>query len=107
MKATASIALMVIGFLLIIFGLSYFGLNMDRFFAPRQEALRRQVFEQSNSYNSGMVRDLENIQMQYNSATPEQKVGLRAIAIHRFEVYPEESLPSNLANFYNQLRNSQ
>lgn len=107
MKVSVNIALMVIGVFLVIFGLSYFGLNMDRFFAPKQEALRRQVFEKSNSYNSGMVRDLENIQMQYNAATPEQKAGLRAIAIHRFEVFPKESLPSNLANFYNQLRNSQ
>lgn len=103
MKIVAGVGL----FLVLMFGLSYYYLSLNRFFAPKQEELRRQVFEQSNSYNAGMLRDLENIEMQYNAASPEAKAGLKAIAIHRFSVYPAESLTPHLASFYNQLKAAQ
>ncbi len=79
-------------------------MNFDRFFQPRQEALRNQTFHESQAYNDGMIRDLEGIQQQYLDATPEGKQALRAIALHRFSVYPEEKLPPNLQLFYHQLK---
>ena len=107
MKTTFAIIGTIVMFIAVIFGLSYFSFSMDRFFAPKQEALRRQVFEQSQAYNAGMLRDLENIQMEYQIATPAGKAALRAISIHRFEAYPEDQLPADLHNFYNQLKAAQ
>ncbi len=38
---------------------------MYKFFAPRQEAVRRQVFETSRAFNQGMVQELQNMQFEY------------------------------------------
>ena len=51
-----------------------------------------------------MVRDLENLQMAYLDADQEHKDALRAITLHRFSVYPEDKMPANLRNFYEQLK---
>jgi len=87
-----------------IFGLSYLGYESYKFFAPKYRQVDNQVFKESEQYNDGMIRDLENLQMEYVKATAEQKDALRAITLHRFSVYPEDKMPSNLRNFYNSLK---
>ena len=64
----------------------------------------RRIFETSQAYNQGMVRDLENLQMQYVQATPEQKTALKATILHRFAGYDQERLPVGLRKFYSELR---
>ena len=93
------IALVIAG----LFGLSYFGWATYNYFAPKYEQTRRDVFEKSRAFNEGMIRDLENLKMQYGQATPEQQAGLRAMILHRFSVYPTEQLPPDLQLFYSQL----
>jgi len=51
-----------------------------------------------------MIRDFEDLQVEYIKADKEHKDALRAIVLHRFSVYPENKLPPNLRNFYNDLR---
>jgi hypothetical protein len=75
------------------------------FFAPKAAKVQAQVFHNSQQYNEGMVRDLENIQHEYIHSTPEEKRALRALAIHRFEVYPIDQMPPDLQNFYRGLQN--
>jgi len=87
-----------------IFGLSYLGYESYKFFAPKYRQVDNQVFKESEQYNDGMIRDLENLQMEYVKATAEQKDALRAITLHRFSVYPEDKMPPNLRNFYNSLK---
>ena len=87
-----------------LFGISYLGYMSYSFFAPKYRAVDNQVFKESEQYNDGMVRDLENIQMEYMKADAAGRQGLKAIALHRFSVYPEDRLPPNLRNFYDQLR---
>ena len=94
-------AVMVLGF-----GLTYVDWASYNFFAPKYENTRRQVFEQSNAYNAGMIRDLENLQMEYQRADSNQKDALRPIMLHRFSVYPEDSMPANLRSFYHQLQSN-
>jgi hypothetical protein len=88
----------------LVFGLSYLGYRAYEFFAPKYRAVDNMVFKESEQYNDGMVRDLENLQMEYMQATPEQKAGLRSIILHRFAVYDENRLPGNLRAFYQDLR---
>lgn len=107
MRDSLKVAAAIFASLAALFALAYLGLNFDRFFAPRQEALRNQVFHESQAYNDGMLRDLENMQMQYNDATPAGKDALRAIALHRFSIYPQDKLPANLLAFYSQLKDGQ
>jgi hypothetical protein len=91
-------------FFALIFGLNLFGLANYSFFAPKYRAVENQVFKESEQYNDGMIRDLENLQMEYIQANADQKQALRAIVLHRFSVYPEDRMPPNLRNFYNDLK---
>ena len=97
----------IVGLVLLIllgFVLSLAGYESYKFFAPRYTAVDNQVFHESQLYNDGMVRDLENLQMAYLDADQEHKDALRAITLHRFSVYPEDKMPANLRNFYEQLK---
>ena len=89
----------------VMFGLSFLSYQAYDYFAPKYRAIDNNVFKQSEQYNDGMVRDLENLQLEYMNADKEHKDALRAITLHRFSVYPEEKMPPNLRNFYNDLRN--
>ena len=89
---------------LLVFALAFGGYEMYKFFAPKYRAVDNEVFKQSEQYNDGMIRDLENLQLEYIKATAEQKDALRAITLHRFSVYPEDKMPPNLRNFYNDLK---
>jgi hypothetical protein len=91
-------------FLAVIFGLNMFGFVNYSFFAPKYRQVDAEVFKQSEQYNDGMIRDLENLQMQYMSANTDQKAALKDIIIHRFSVYDTNKLPPNLFNFYTDLR---
>jgi hypothetical protein len=91
-------------FLALCFGLNLFGLASYSFFAPKYRQVDNQVFKESEQYNDGMIRDLENLQMDYINADKDHKDALRAIVLHRFSVYPEDKMPPNLRNFYNDLR---
>ena len=91
-------------FLALCFGLNLFGLANYSFFAPKYRAVENQVFKESEQYNDGMIRDLENLQMEYINADQAHKDALRAIVLHRFSVYPQDKMPSNLRNFYNDLK---
>jgi len=86
------------------FGLSFLGYESYKYFAPKYRQVDNQVFKESEQYNDGMIRDLENLQMDYINADKEHKDALRAIVLHRFSVYPEDKLPPNLRNFYNDLK---
>jgi hypothetical protein len=90
--------------LAVIAGLTFLGYESYSFFAPKYRAVDNQVFKESEQYNDGMVRDLEDLQLQYINADAEHKDAIRAIVLHRFSVYPEDKMPPNLRNFYDQLR---
>jgi hypothetical protein len=75
-----------------------------RYFAPKYEATRRQVFEQTKSYNQGMVQELQNMQFQYEQANDEQKVALASIILHRAADFDEDRLPADLRSFIQKLR---
>jgi len=101
----------VIGGIALLFGFIFvanlFGWQMAAFFNPKMEQVRRNTFEQSQSYNDGMTRDLENIMLQYSKASDTEKAALRAVALHRFSVYPSEKLTPEMRTFYNNLKNGE
>jgi hypothetical protein len=79
-------------------------LMINKVFAPRQEAVRRQVFEQSKAYNQGMVQELQNMQFEYIKASPEHKAALADLILHRAADYPEENMPADLRQFIHDLK---
>ena len=94
----------VLGFVTFVFGIGLLSYGMYAYFAPKYVAVDNQVFHESQQYNDGMIRDLENLQMEYISGDADKKDAIRAIVLHRFSVYPQDKIPPNLRNFYNELR---
>lgn len=74
------------------------------FFAPKIEQVRYNTFKESQSYNDGMIRDLEDLKMEYFKASTEQKEGLKAIILHRFAAFDINKMPDDLQIFYITLR---
>ncbi len=75
-----------------------------RYFAPKYEAVRRETFEQTKSFNQGMIQELQNMQFEYVKATKEQRPALRSIILHRVADYDESKLPTDLREFIHGLR---
>lgn len=76
-----------------------------QYFAPKREAVRREVFEQSKAYRQGMVQELQNMQFEYVKASPSQQDALASIILHRVADFNENDLPPDLRSFIQQLRN--
>jgi len=98
------ISAIVLGWIALIVVAMFGSFFAYQYFAPKYRQVDNQVFKQSEQYNDGMIRDLENLQIEYISADAEKKQALRAIVLHRFSVYPEDKMPPNLRNFYNSLK---
>jgi len=98
------ISAIVVGWVALIILAMFGSFFAYQYFAPKYRAVDNQVFKQSEQYNDGMIRDLENLQIEYIGADADKKQALRAIVLHRFSVYPEDKMPPNLRNFYNELR---
>jgi len=107
MKTVLAVVGGIAAFITLILGLNYLGWATTNYFSPKYEQTRNDTFKNSAAYNDGMVRDLEEIQMQYQQATPAQKDSLRALALHRFSVYPQERMTPDQRLFYNQLKAGQ
>jgi len=98
------ISAIVVGWVALIVVAMFGSFFAYQYFAPKYRAVDNEVFKQSEQYNDGMIRDLENLQMDYIAADKDHKDALRAIVLHRFSVYPEDKMPPNLRNFYNDLK---
>jgi hypothetical protein len=68
-------------------------------FAPAQENVRRQVFENTKSFNQGMVQELQNMQFEYVKADKEHKQALASVILHRAADFPEDKMPNDLRVF--------
>jgi hypothetical protein len=99
---------LVAGFLVIVFGIGWAAEGNDffmyKFFAPKQEAVRRQTFEESKAYNDGMAEEISAMQLDYVKANPEQKAALRSVIIHRTAGYDVSRLNPDLRAFVESVR---
>lgn len=100
-------ALLCIGsfFCLLLIGwvIAYNDLAMGAFFAPKQEQVRWNTFEQSKAYNDGMIQELRAMQFEYVKADDKHKIALASIIKHRASGFPEKNLPSDLSSFIRSL----
>ena len=91
----------VLGITWIAQGNSFF---LYKFFAPKQAAVERQVFENTPSYQLGMVQELRNYQDQWVTATADQRKAIAAIALHEAQDIPNDQLPSDVQQWLNQIK---
>ena len=98
------------GFVLVMTALGWFiqgnEFFMYKYFAPKREAVRREVFENTKSYNQAAIQELQNMQFEYVKATPEQKAMLSDIILRRAADYDldDPKVPSELRSFVTGLR---
>ena len=86
---------------IIIFIIGLYSLGWMKFFLPKKENIRRQVFEQTQSYIHGKVQDLAKYYDEYNQADSQNdKESMRQLIIMRFAEFDETKIRSvKLRNF--------
>jgi hypothetical protein len=108
MKDVAKVVLTLVGVLALTMGLAWViqgnSFFMYKVFAPKEEQVRREVFEQSKAYNQAMAQELDAMRFQYLQADEAHKAALGSIILHRVADYDLDRLPSDLADFIRQLR---
>ena len=105
MKPFIFIAGGVVGLGVLTWGLAYHGVIFTSVFAPEYENVRRKTFEQSKSFRTGAIQELQNMQFEYIKASPEHKVALASIIRHRAAEVPADAMPIELQSFISNLPN--
>ena len=97
----------IVGAVLLVFvlmlGLDYSGLMWDSFIGPKRENVRREIFEQTKSYNQGMQQDLIKAMHDYKmTKDPQEKEAIKAMVRHQMADYKESKISdSELNGFLN------
>jgi len=91
---------------LIIIGNLFTGLDLMQyaFWAPKYAKVKREVFEQTKSYQQGMIQDLRKSHEEYVLVDSVGKKALATIILHRVADFPEEDLPSDLRSWISELK---
>ena len=85
----------LVAFLAVIFVVGLFGLGWMKFFEPRKENIRREVFEQTKSYVHGKTQDLAKYYQEYqNAGTEADKAAIKEIVRLRFAEFDMACLNS-------------
>lgn len=97
MKVFLSIVGAILAFLMLVVGLNFFGLANYSFFAPKYEAARREVFENTQSYQQGSIRDFDNLYLAYTRAKSEdEKAIILETLRHRTAGVQEGNIPARI-----------
>ena len=94
---TACIAILIF---ISITGLSFYGLWHYKTFAPKKEAIRRDVFKQTRSYNEAKIQELAKYRLEYiREKDPVSKEAIKSTIILMFSDYNVDLLPAELKSF--------
>jgi hypothetical protein len=102
MKTTLIITASILALVALIWALTANDLAMAKVFNPKFEQVRRETFEQSKSYRQGAIQELQNMQFQYEQASPEHKAALASIIMRRAADF--QDLPSDIQSFVSSLK---
>lgn len=107
MKVFGAVVLGIVVFVLVVIGLNEFGYRLDQHYQPREEQVRADTFANSQTYNEGMARDLQNLRQAYLDAdTAEKKGAIQSTVRQRYAGYDVSKLSPDLVLFYNKMLNS-
>ncbi len=97
----ASIAALVV----VLFLLELGGLQWKKFFAPRHEAVRREIFKQTRSFNEAKLQELTKYRLEYmRSEDPTEKGAIASTIRLAFADYDTSMLPEELQVFVEDVR---
>jgi hypothetical protein len=80
------------------------GLKWERFFAPKHENVRREVFKATRSYNESKTQDLARFMHQHKLADDAERAAIESTIRVMFADYDRNLLPNELADFLHQVR---
>lgn len=93
----------IVAFCCIMFMLQGIGLINLKFWGVKYQDAHREIFEHSKSYNHGMIRDLENLCLQYQGLESEShKQAIASTIRHRMSAFDGE-LPSHVQKCVNSI----
>jgi hypothetical protein len=95
--------------LVCVFALSFAGHSIGlfnlKFWAPKYEEAKREVFEETQSFTHGKIGHINRLRLEYESTESEgRKKALRTMILNEVSVLEEENLPSELRSFINRLK---
>jgi len=82
----------IVGLMALIFILELFGLGMFKFFGPKKENIRREIFENTKSFTHGKIQDLAKFYQEYQKADPDGTETLRAVIQSEFSDFDAEKI---------------
>lgn len=95
--------------LIAIFGFAVTGYDfaMFKFWAPKYENVRREVFVNTQSFVQGKIEYLTRLRFEYQGAEGAQKVALRELILSEAAQVDGDKLPADLLSFIRQVRQAQ
>lgn len=99
--ALCLIVVMALGFVV-----QGYDLSMFKFWAPKYENVKREVFENTQSFVQGKVSYLTTLRFQYSQASGDERKALRSLILSEASTINDDRLPPDLVVFINQLKGS-
>lgn len=97
------VALALLLLMIAMYGLGFLATGGDlaiyRFWAPKQENARREVFVNTNGYVQGKIGHLSELQLAYEQAEGPQRAALRSVIIREAAQIDNAKLPADLRGF--------
>jgi hypothetical protein len=76
-----------------------------KFFSPKYENVKREVFENTQSYVEGARQELSTYKLDYARAkTAEEKTAIKFTVVHRFANIDENKLDPGLRDFLREMK---
>lgn len=98
--STARVVLYLGAMLVILYALDWAGTGnnffMYKFFAPRQESARREVYEQSKAYRQGSIQRLNTLCAQANDTDDSHRPMINDVIAHEFAEWSSSDVPGYL-----------
>jgi len=94
--------------MLLVGGLDYSGMLWESFIGPKKENVRREIFENTKSFNQGMTMKLMDYRKQYMMAKdPADKAAIAQVVSHMFADYQSDNLDPELRAFIRECKYNQ
>jgi len=98
MNDVTKVVVCIVGFVVFIIGISWISMGNEfmlyKYFAPKQEAVRTKVYRESQAQQDGMINELQKMQIEYASASPEGKLIIADAVVSRSAQFTGQLTPS-------------
>ena len=93
------------GAIILVFVLNLAGLEMFKFFEPKKEDARREVFENTKSYVQGAEADLAKLYREYNESDDDGKETIKEVVRMKYDELDETKIDNlKLKKFLTDMR---